>query len=87
MAGHVLKEARAEQGAIKRLLARALGLNIDSAGLFDPQNFNGASLIGVNGVAVKSHGSANEAGIVGAIREAGREVHGGMISAVAAAFA
>lgn len=41
---------------------------------FDPGRYNGASLLGLNGIVVKSHGSANEASFANAIREAMEEV-------------
>ncbi|MBT8058044.1 MAG: phosphate acyltransferase PlsX [Xanthomonadales bacterium] len=48
--------------ALKRMLAR-----------LDPSAHNGAPLLGLNGVAVKSHGHSDEAGLKRAILEAGRE--------------
>lgn len=49
--------------SLRRLLARR-----------DPSAHNGAPLLGLNGVAVKSHGSADRRGITQAILEAEREV-------------
>ena len=40
----------------------------------DPNNHNGAVFLGLNGIVVKSHGSANEAGAANAIRVAARMV-------------
>jgi glycerol-3-phosphate acyltransferase PlsX len=40
---------------------------------FDPAKHNGAPLLGLRGVVVKSHGSADRAAMVQAILEAGRE--------------
>ena len=40
----------------------------------DPARHNGASLIGLQGVLVKSHGHADETGLVAAIRQAVNEV-------------
>lgn len=40
---------------------------------FDPAAHNGAPLLGLNGVAVKSHGGTSAAGMTRAILEAGRE--------------
>jgi glycerol-3-phosphate acyltransferase PlsX len=40
----------------------------------DPNNHNGAVFLGLNGIVVKSHGSANEKGIANAIRVAARLV-------------
>ena len=49
--------------SLRRLLARR-----------DPSAHNGAPLLGLKGVAVKSHGSADRQGLTQAILEAGREV-------------
>jgi glycerol-3-phosphate acyltransferase PlsX len=48
--------------ALKRMLAR-----------LDPAAHNGAPLLGLNGVAIKSHGSSGRKGLTRAIVEAGRE--------------
>jgi glycerol-3-phosphate acyltransferase PlsX len=48
--------------ALKRMLAR-----------LDPAAHNGAPLLGLNGVAVKSHGGSEREGLTRAILEAGRE--------------
>ena len=45
----------------------------------DPGRFNGASLTGLNGIVVKSHGSADSAGFSSAIKVAIKEVQAGMI--------
>jgi glycerol-3-phosphate acyltransferase PlsX len=86
MAGHLLAAARAEKGAIAGKLMDWLGGVPEASQLFDPQQYNGASLIGLDGVVVKSHGAANETGFAGAIREAAREVHGGVRAALAESF-
>lgn len=41
----------------------------------DPSRYNGASLLGVNGIVIKSHGSTNILGFARAIDEAIAEVH------------
>ncbi len=41
---------------------------------FDPRTYNGASLIGLNGIVIKSHGGADIFSFQNAIREAVREV-------------
>lgn len=41
--------------------------------LLDPANLNGATLLGLQGVVVKSHGNANERAFLAAIRQAARE--------------
>jgi len=40
----------------------------------DPRNYNGASLVGLNGIVIKSHGSADAQAFCSAIRVAVREV-------------
>lgn len=40
----------------------------------DPSEYNGASLLGLNGIVVKSHGSANQKSFLSAIHEAMEEV-------------
>ncbi len=40
----------------------------------DPRNYNGASLVGLNGIVIKSHGSADALAFAAAIRVAVREV-------------
>ncbi|MDO3722626.1 phosphate acyltransferase PlsX [Marinobacter sp. chi1] len=42
--------------------------------LMDPARHNGASLLGLQGVVIKSHGNANERAMLSAIRQAVREV-------------
>ena len=42
--------------------------------LMDPARHNGASLLGLQGVVIKSHGNANERAMLAAIRQAAREV-------------
>ena len=38
----------------------------------DPNNHNGAVFLGLNGVVVKSHGSANDKGVANAVHVAAR---------------
>jgi glycerol-3-phosphate acyltransferase PlsX len=45
----------------------------------DPARFNGASLVGLNGIVVKSHGGVEAQGFSSAIRVAIKEVKAGMI--------
>ena len=46
----------------------------------DPGRFNGASLVGVNGIVIKSHGGADAAGFSCAIMVAIKEAQAGMIN-------
>ncbi len=48
----------------------------------DPGRFNGASLVGLNGVVVKSHGGADAFGFSSAIKVAINEVQAGMIGRI-----
>jgi glycerol-3-phosphate acyltransferase PlsX len=50
--------------------SRALGTMLEQ---IDPSAHNGAPLLGLNGVVVKSHGGSNVKGMTRAILEAGRE--------------
>ena len=46
----------------------------------DPRRHNGATLIGLNGIVVKSHGGTDEFGFLHAIEEAGRQAERDVIS-------
>ena len=46
----------------------------------DPRHYNGATLIGLNGIVVKSHGGTDELGFLHAIQEAGRQAAKDVIS-------
>jgi glycerol-3-phosphate acyltransferase PlsX len=48
----------------------------------DPGRYNGASLTGLNGIVVKSHGGADFAGFTSAIKVAIKEVRAGMIDKI-----
>lgn len=48
----------------------------------DPSRYNGASLLGLNGIVVKSHGGANEFAFQYAIEEAVREVNSNVVDLV-----
>jgi len=50
----------------------------------DPNNNNGAVLLGLNGIVVKSHGGANDAGIASAIALASHMASNRLIEAIAA---
>nr|MBA2483864.1 phosphate acyltransferase [Nitrosomonas sp.] len=45
----------------------------------DHRQYNGASLLGLRGIVVKSHGSADKIAFCAAIRRAAEEVRGGML--------
>jgi len=49
----------------------------------DPRRYNGASLLGLNGVIIKSHGSADVFSFEQAILKAAEEVRGGLLRRIA----
>ncbi len=49
----------------------------------DPRRYNGASLLGLNGVIIKSHGSADVFSFEQAIHKAAEEVRGGLLRRIA----
>ncbi len=51
---------------------------------FDPRHYNGASLLGLGGIVVKSHGGADVTGFVNAIATAASEARGGLAEQIAA---
>ncbi|HET8882413.1 MAG TPA: phosphate acyltransferase PlsX [Solimonas sp.] len=53
----------------------------------DPRNYNGASFVGVNGIVIKSHGSADAQAFLAAIRVALREVENDVPCRIAALLA
>jgi len=50
----------------------------------DPRRHNGATLIGLNGIVVKSHGGADELGFLHAIREATKQAEMDVIQHIGA---
>lgn len=63
-----------------RLLGRLLQSSLRaSVGNIDPRNHNGASLLGLRGLVVKSHGNANVQAFEHAILLASREVRRGLV--------
>ncbi len=50
----------------------------------DPRRYNGATLLGLRGVVVKSHGSADRLGFYHAIERAADEVRGGVLERISA---
>jgi len=53
----------------------------------DPNNHNGAVFLGLNGLVVKSHGSANEAGVSNAIQVAAKMVRDDLTRSIASDLA
>ncbi|HET6598486.1 MAG TPA: phosphate acyltransferase PlsX, partial [Burkholderiaceae bacterium] len=82
--------ARMARHLLDQWLAQAGDSAIAAAGVetlrhaFDPQRYNGASFVGLAGVVIKSHGSANVEGFKRAIEEAVLEVEGRIPARLAA---
>jgi glycerol-3-phosphate acyltransferase PlsX len=53
----------------------------------DPRRYNGATLLGLKGVVVKSHGSADRLGFYYAIERAAEEVRGDVLERISARLA
>lgn len=64
-----------------------LGALIALGGEFDPENYGGAVLLGVDGVCIISHGSSSSKAIVNAVEVARRAVSDGLVEQIAAAVA
>ena len=54
---------------------------------FDPGRYNGASLLGLRGIVVKSHGSADRNAFACAIERAAEEVRNDVLGRIAARMA
>ena len=77
---HYLVEAGADDGAPGDRIARA-------AALLDPRRRNGATLVGLDHVVVKSHGSADDVAFAHALHTAWAESRGDVPAAIARRFA
>lgn len=73
MVGHMIREEAARSWFKKLSALFALPLLKGLKQRLDPQRYNGASLVGLNGVVVKSHGSADINGFVSALQVAVHE--------------
>lgn len=73
MVGHMIREEAARSWFKKLSALFALPLLQGLKQRLDPQRYNGASLVGLNGVVVKSHGSADINGFVSALQVAVHE--------------
>lgn len=75
-AGNVtIKASEGAAEAIQRLLSQnsSQGASQSLHARIDPARFNGASLLGLQGSVIKSHGNASRAGFLSAIQQAARE--------------
>ncbi len=59
-----------KQGGIRAWLLERLLATRDLEDVYDPQGYNGASLLGLSGVVIKSHGRADATGFAAAILQA-----------------
>lgn len=88
MAGHLLGDLFDGLGPLEQaglVLARSKFRTLRHE--FNPQRYNGASFVGLSGVVIKSHGSADIEGFQSAIEEAILEVEGRIPMRIAAEFA
>ncbi len=87
MATHLLLERIAALTAEERQALQASNLLPGLRQALDPEQYNGASLVGLKGVVVKSHGSAAALGFERALEEAVRAVGSNLTGELARAFA
>ncbi len=62
-----------ERGGLRAWLLERLLATSDLADVYDPQGYNGASLLGLSGVVIKSHGRADGKGYAAAVTQAQQE--------------
>lgn len=74
------------RGGIRAWLLERLLATRDLADVYDPQGYNGASLLGLSGVVIKSHGRADAKGFAAAIVQAHDEFAAAVPQRVFAAF-
>ena len=89
MAQHLLAEHMrrlSEKGGFRAWLLERLLSTRDLSDVYDPQGYNGASLLGLSGVVIKSHGRADGVGFAAAINQARQEFVGRVPERVFAAF-
>jgi glycerol-3-phosphate acyltransferase PlsX len=75
MMGHYLKQAFTQNLLTKLVALIATPVLKDFKSSLNPGKYNGASLLGLQGIVVKSHGSANVDSFLAAITEAYVEAH------------
>jgi len=79
---HSLREAVAESVAARAGMALARGALKRFKARIDPGEHNGAPLLGLNGIVVKSHGGADAYAYARAIEVAHREVSAGLVDRI-----
>src|SRR3546814_8875401 len=70
---HFIKQEFTRSGFTKMAALAAMPALKALGKRMEPRNYNGASFVGVNGIVIKSHGSADAQDCVAAIRVALRE--------------
>lgn len=81
MAQHLLWEHLADQrakGGVRAWLLERVLATRALANVYDPQGYNGATLVGLDGVVIKSHGAADARGYLAAVKQARSEVIAGI---------
>lgn len=78
----LLKESFERNWLTKFLGLLALPVIKQMRGRLDPSRYNGASMLGLNGIVIKSHGGANELGFCHAIEQAVLEVQTNVVDLV-----
>jgi glycerol-3-phosphate acyltransferase PlsX len=84
MMGHYLKQAFTKNIFTKIVALIATPVLKDFKSSLDPGKYNGASLLGLRGIVVKSHGGANADSFFQAIKEAYLEAHAKIIEKITA---
>ncbi|CAC9590321.1 Phosphate:acyl-ACP acyltransferase PlsX (EC 2.3.1.n2) [uncultured Gammaproteobacteria bacterium] len=84
MMGHYLKRAFTRNWATKIVALIATPVLKDFKSSLDPGKYNGASLLGLRGIVVKSHGGANVESFFVAISEAYLEANANIIDKISA---
>lgn len=74
------------RGGLRAWLLERLLASRDLADVYDPQGYNGASLLGLSGVVIKSHGRADGKGYAAAVMQAQQEFTAGVPRRVFDAF-
>lgn len=87
MAGHLLERKLSSMRGIRRLTMGLVRKTLQELrDEFNPQRYNGASFVGLNGVVVKSHGGADTIGFQSALREAVLEIQNSIPERLAVLF-
>jgi glycerol-3-phosphate acyltransferase PlsX len=86
MLGHALKEEFTRNVLTRLAALLALPVLKRFKSRFDPRGFNGATLLGLRGIVVKSHGSADRVSFGNAIARAFEEVNNDVLNKITSRF-